>query len=119
MFDLGAQFGVPIVSHQYFWSGIPNYVEIRNYPAGRDLFPLRRGQVSLPFGRSSAADPAGSLAVAFFYDHATLFRRAQVTNKSGVAGGLYREISDRRCLASFSMRFNSSPRSLGILPWLT
>lgn len=46
MFDLGAQFGVPIVSHQYFWSGILKYVEIRNHAAGGALVLLRRGQVS-------------------------------------------------------------------------
>lgn len=33
MFDLGAQFGLSIASHQYFWSGIRNYVEVRTHEA--------------------------------------------------------------------------------------
>jgi hypothetical protein len=34
MFDLGGQSGPPVAGHQYFWSRIPNYVEVRNDAAG-------------------------------------------------------------------------------------
>ena len=37
MFDLGAQFGLLIVGRQYFWSGIQNYVEVRNHVDRRRL----------------------------------------------------------------------------------
>lgn len=44
MFDLGCQCGRPFAGHQYFWSGIQNYVEVRICGRG-DLFLLRGGQL--------------------------------------------------------------------------
>jgi hypothetical protein len=86
MFDLAVQCGVRIASHQYFWSGIRNYVVVRNH------VPKAAG-VSTPwsfFLRVSGckyfcpANAANLMALfaAAFYDHATVFRCTQITNKN-------------------------------------
>jgi hypothetical protein len=84
-----------MVGYQYLWTGIHNYVEVKNNGTGGDLFLLLCTQVSSRLGRSSLKvskfkyfltdkrrESHGFARRRFFVTTLQFFRCAQITNKN-------------------------------------